>query len=227
MGTDSEQLYRRLMDAEVEFNSDEYGNLVNAINIEECVDPIGKLIEMSESDDYTVTMALAFILQESIGIEFRQRHVHELRLIIRKAMTRNYFRANCTLSEAIFWLPFEENDYLNYLKLIQSKESFLQNRAIENLCYLSAKQIKILAKFLKEYDFSLFTSYELIGPFTKAWFLNLVQGKTLAYKKIILVALYKQGLKKSELYEMSGSNDPDIFEFVFMYLPEANLLNSN
>lgn len=227
MGTESEQLYRRLMDAEVEFNSDEYGVLINTINIEECVNPIDKLTEMSESSDYTVTMALAFILQESIGIEFRQRHVYELRLIIRKAMARNYFRANFTLSEVIFWLPFEEQDYLNYLQLIQSKESLLQNKAIENLCYLSAKQIKILANFSKEYDFSLFTGCGLIGSFTKTWFLNQVQGKSLIYKKIILAALYNRGLKKSELYEMSGGSDPDIFEFVFMYLPEASLLNSH
>ena len=67
MHDDSETLYQRLMNGEIAFNTDEYGALVNSIEIEKCADPIEKLLAMSVSNNHTVTMALAFILRESIS----------------------------------------------------------------------------------------------------------------------------------------------------------------
>ena len=64
------------------------GALVNSIEIEKCADPIEKLLAMSVSSNHTVTMALAFILRESISREFVLTHVPAMRQIFRNAVAK-------------------------------------------------------------------------------------------------------------------------------------------
>ena len=219
MHDDSEALYQRLMNGEIAFNTDEYGALVNSIEIEKCADPIEKLLAMSVSNNHTVTMALAFILRETLSREFVLAHVPAMRQIFRNAIAREYWRASYDLSEQIFDVPFTEIEYQSYLHMIHSDNCILQNKAIQNLFYLPLNQFNTLATVTNEYDFSLFMDDKYLP--TEQWFANKTLGKSLAYQKIILTALYKHGMSKAELYNISGGNSADIFEYIFMYLPDA------
>ena len=172
---------------------------------------------MSNSNDFTVISALAFILPIIASNEFMlDKYSSEIRSSLRRGLEKNYFRANCDFCESILYMEYERDDYINYIKMINSKNQLEQDSAIRNLLYVDNNVINELNKYSIEYDFSIFNKGK--------WYKNNsllkdVLCKSITYKKIAITSIFRQENNKKLISSIFHDNYAELFDYIYIGLP--------
>ena len=219
--SNTDHIIKLLLSGEYEYGSDEYGNAVNSIIVEEISDFKKTMYEMSNSNDFTVISALAFILPIIASNEFiLDKYSSEIRSSLRRGLEKNYFRANCDFCESILYMEYEGYDYINYIKMINSKNQLEQDSAIRNLLYVDNNVINELNKYSMEYDFSIFNQ--------EKWYkdnslLKDVLCKSITYKKIAITSIFKQENNKKLISSIFHDNYAELFDYIYIGLPSYQL----
>lgn len=199
------------------YNSDEYGEAVNRIGcLNNLNQPIDMIKKMSNSDDFCVLCAFAFIISETHSCDLLPIH-NELRPIIRQVLEKNCYRANFDLIDTFaFFIGHnlaDIDDYLTYLNLINSDNYIIQFISIRNLLNFDNAILKELNKLS---DFNM--AMELPSLIDKKWFNTIAKGKRLSEILITLTLIYRFYGDKALILELYDKKNPYLFDFVNIYL---------
>lgn len=62
--------------------------------------------------------------------------------------------------------------------------------------------------------------YNLPSKIDKQWFKQRTEGKSLLYQKILVTAVYKKVKDKKFVYLLTDMTDAELFDFIYMWLPD-------
>ena len=210
--------YQSMMANQYIFETEDYAHAINQLTqLYTEPDSIAMLSEMAQSQHFSHTFALAYIL-ESTPQHFLLKHKQEIMPILKQAISKKYFRANFYLAEVLVPLLADSSDYTLFLSMIYAEHETEHNQAICQLLKLEKQDFMQLNQ-LSDYDFSIFYTTPLISP---SWFVRQTECRDYRYQKIALTAAYRQCWDKQRVFALTNKRNPNLFDFVF-FLPDKPL----
>lgn len=222
MGTfEIENLAKDLLAGKFTFETEDYSQAINQlISIYKLDNALYYLKQMADSDDYSITFALSFVL-EHYSKPFINANRDEISQLTLQAISKGYLRANNYFLYPLTYFMENDDEYLCFLDLLQNEQNTLQNDALRYLYYFDTHKYEKLNHLSKQLDFSLF--YSLPSKINKHWFEQQTKGKSLLYQKVVASAVYKTVKDKKFVHSLTDMTDAELFDFIYIWLPDDTL----
>lgn len=222
MGTlEIENLAKDLLAGKFIFETEDYGKVINQlISIYKLDNALYYLKQMADSNDYSITFALSFIL-EHYSKPFINANRDEVSQLTLQAISKGYLRANNYFLYPLTYFMKNDDEYLCFLDLLQNEQNTLQNDVLKHLYYFDTHKYEKLNHLSKQLDFSLF--YNLPNKINKHWFEQQTKGKSLLYQKVVASAVYKTVKDKKFVHSLTDMTDAELFDFIYIWLPDDTL----
>ncbi|SJN41522.1 hypothetical protein [Psychrobacter sp. JB385] len=222
MGTlEIENLAKDLLAGKFIFETEDYGKVINQlISIYKLDNALYYLKQMADSNDYSITFALSFIL-EHYSKPFINANRDEVSQLTLQAISKGYLRANNYFLYPLTYFMKNDDEYLCFLDLLQNEQNTLQNDVLKHLYYFDTHKYEKLNHLSKQLDFSLF--YNLPNKINKHWFEQQTKGKSLLYHKVVASAVYKTVEDKKFVHSLTDMTDAELFDFIYIWLPDDTL----
>lgn len=222
MGTlEIEGLAKDLLAGKFTFETEDYSQAINQLtSIYKLDNALYYLKQMADSDDYSITFALSFIL-EHYSKPFVNANKDEVSQLTLQAISKGYLRANNYFLYPLTYFMEKDEEYLCFLDLLQNEQNTLQNDVLRHLYYFDTHKYEKLNHLSKQLDFSLF--YSLPNKINKHWFEQQTKGKSLLYQKVVASAVYKTVKDKKLVHSLTDMTDAELFDFIYIWLPDNTL----
>ncbi len=222
MGTlEIEGLAKDLLAGKFTFETEDYSQAINQLtSIYKLDNALYYLKQMADSDDYSITFALSFIL-EHYSKPFINANKDEVSQLTLQAISKGYLRANNYFLYPLTYFMEKDDEYLCFLDLLQNEQNTLQNDALRHLYRFDTYKYEKLNHLSKQIDFSLF--YSLPNKINKHWFEQQTKGKSLLYQKVVASAVYKTVKDKKFVHSLTDMTDAELFDFIYIWLPDNTL----
>ena len=222
MGTlEIENLAKDLLAGKSTFETEDYSQAINQLtSIYKLDNALYYLKKMADSNDYSITFALSFIL-EHYSEPFINANRDEVSQLTLQAISKGYPRANNYFLYPLTYFMKNDDEYLCFLDLLQNEQNTLQNDVLKHLFYFDTHKYEKLNHLSKQLDFSLF--YSLPNGINKYWFEQQTKCKSLLYHKVVASAVYKTVKDKKFVHSLTDMTDAELFEFIYIWLPNDTL----
>lgn len=222
MGTlEIESVAKDLLAGKFTFETEDYSQAINQlVSIYKLDNALYYLKQMANSNDYSITFALSFVL-EHYSKPFINANRDEISQLTLQAISKGYLRANNYFLYPLTYFMENDDEYLCFLDLLQNEQNTLQNDALRHLYYFDTYKYEKLNHLSKQLDFSLF--YNLPSKINKHWFEQQTKGKSLLYQKAVASAVYKTVKDKKFVHSLTDMTDAELFDFIYIWLPDDTL----
>lgn len=213
-----ERLAKNLIAGNFTFETEDYSQAINKlVSIYKLDDALYYLKQMANSDDYSIIFALSFIL-EHYSKPFINANKDEVSQLTLQAISKGYCRANCYFLYPLVYFMEHDEEYLCFLKLLHNQQNTLQNDVLRHLYCFDTHKYEKLNRLSEQLDFSLF--YSLPSKIDSQWFEQQVKGKSLLYRKVVAIAVYKKVKDKKFVHSLTDMTDAELFDFIYIWLPD-------